>query len=362
MPLPHPDTKEFNDRMQVLATDCRAELEETSQSLQEIALLINQTTTEVDRLSQRELQLANRVREMDANIESYSRSDIRDMLRASHDVELRLMMMRSQLEQLQEREETIRSYQEKLRLIVEMAETNMKAGEERQATSDPRTRALRRGKTVGLPTIPLAEIIQAAEDERLRLARQIGDGPAQILADVILETEICQRLLERDPELARAELAELRRVATKALVDARRTLYELRPAVLRELGVVPTLRRYVTEVARQRRLEANVIGPEAEDSVPEVVRLALYRLLQEAIGAAVTDENVAQVDVDVRYEDAQIVGRIEARGDELNRSQSLARFRTDENVKRRLDQLGAELRSENVGDSTARLTLVIPLS
>lgn len=359
MPVPVPETKEFFDYMADIAARTRADLEESSQSLREITLLVSQTSSEVDRLSQRELQLSNRVREMDANLEAYARSDIRDMLRASHDVELRLLMMRGQLEQLQERETTIRSYQDRLRILAELAETYVKPNEPRPGTAEFRTRGLRRSSTKA--SVPLGDVIQAAEDERLRVARQIVDGPAQILADVILETEICERLLERQPERAAAELSELRRLATNGLVDARRLLFELRPVVLGELGVVGTLRRYLADVTRQRTIEANVNGPDSDDVLPEALRVALYRLLQEAAGAAIADPNITNVDVDVRYEDAQVSCKLEARGHELDRNQTLTRFRGDETVRRRLEQLGAELQLEAVGEGLLRAGLVVPL-
>lgn len=362
MPLPPPQTKEFTARLEVLAAECRAELEEGSQALQEIALLVSQTASEVDRLSQRELQVANRVREMDANLESYARTDIRDMLRTAHDVELRLLMMRSQLEQLQERERTIRDHQERLRTLVELADAHLQVESARQGASDPRTRALRRGTTAILPTVPFADIVQAQEDERLRLAQRVVDGPAQTLANVLLASEVCERVLERDPEEARAEIAELRRIATGALANARRMLLELRPVVLQELGIVPTLQRYLTEVARNRPVEAHIHGPDSDGDLPEPVRLALYRLLQETIAAAVDDDGVRQIDIDVRYEDAQVIARVEARGEGLDRNQTLPRLRADETVQRRLDHLGAELHFEPVDEATTRLTLVIPLA
>ncbi|MDI3341942.1 MAG: histidine kinase [Sphaerobacter sp.] len=361
MPLPPPQTKEFLARLENLATECRRELEETSQSLQEIALLISQTASEVERLNQRELQLANRVREVEANLEAYARSDIRDILRAAHDVELRHLMMRSQLEQLQERERTIRSHQERLRTIVELAEAYLEA-EGGAGAGAPRTRALRRGGTVGLTNLPFAEIIQAQEDERLRLAQRVVDGPAQALANLILTTELCERLMEREPEQARAELGELRRLATRALAESRRLLLELRPVLLRELGIVPTLRRYLTEVGRNRPVEAQVRGPETDGDLPEPVRLALYRLLQEMIAAAVEDDGVRQIDIDVRYEDAQVVARLSARGEGLDRNQTLPRLRSEEPVQRRLEHLGAELHFEPVDETATRLTLVIPLA
>ncbi len=360
MALPLPQTKEFVERLAALADECRSDLAETSQSVQEISLLINQSNTEVDRLTQREMSLANRVREMEANLESFSRKDIRDMFHAAHEVELRLMMMRGQVEQLQEREKSIRSYQEKLRILLELAEAQLKAEERKQSSPDNRTRMLLRKQSGS--SVPFEEVVQAEEDERLRVSRQVLDGPAQILANVLLRAEICQRSIERDPEQAQSELVDLTTIASSALRDTRRILYELRPVVLREIGVVPTLRRYVAEVMRLRGIEANIVGPDNDDKLPEVLRIALYRLVQQMISATAADDDVKSIDIDIRYEDAQVIGRVEAHGEGVDRSQKIQRFLSDESIQRRVERLGADLQSENVGQKTSRLTVVIPLA
>ncbi len=360
MALPVPQTKEFVDRLAALADECRSDLAEASQSLQEIGLLVSQSNTEVDRLTQREMSLGNRVREMEANLESFARKDIRDMYHAAHEVELRLMMMRGQVEQLQEREKSIRSYQEKLRILLELSESQLKAEERKQSAPDNRTRLLRRAQSGG-SGVPFEEIVQAEEDERLRVSRQVLDGPAQILANVLLRAEICQRSIEREPERAQAELIELTTVASSALRDTRRLLYELRPVVLKEIGVVPTLRRYVNDIVRLRGVEANIVGPETDEKLPDVLRMALYRLVQQMISAVASDDDVTRIDIDVRYEDAQVIGRVEAHGDGIARSQQIQRFLSDETVRRRLERLSADLQSENVGQKTSRLTVVIPL-
>jgi len=360
MALPVPQTKEFVDRLAALADECRSDLAEASQSLQEIGLLISQSNSEVDRLTQREMSLGNRVREMEANLESFARKDLRDMYHAAHEVELRLMMMRSQVEQLQEREKSIRSYQEKLRILLELSESQLKAEERKQSAPDNRTRLLRRTQSGG-SSIPFEDIVQAEEDERLRVSRQVLDGPAQILANVLLRAEICQKSIERNPEQAHAELIDLTTVASTALRDTRRLLFELRPVVLKEIGVVPTLRRYVNEIVRLRGIVANVVGPDTDEKLPEILRLALYRLVQQMISAAASDSDVSRIDVDVRYEDAQIIGRVEAHGDGLDRSQEIQRFLADETVRRRIERMGADLQSEVVGQKTSRLTVVVPL-
>src|SRR5579884_1906421 len=146
MAVPVTQTKEFLGRLEALAEECRGELTEVAQSLQEIQLLLTQSQSEVDRLTQRELALSNRLREMENNIEAYSRRDIRDMYHATHEVELRLMMMRGQVEQLEERQRSITLYQEKLRLLMELADIQVQAENERQGAQDTRTRMLRRGR------------------------------------------------------------------------------------------------------------------------------------------------------------------------------------------------------------------------
>jgi len=118
MSLPPPQTKEFVDRPDLAREECRDELEQGSQALQEIAMLIKQTQSEVERLSMREAQNNVRVREMEASLESFPRPEIRDLYTASHDVQLRLFMMRNQLEQLESRRESIMLQQEKLRILL----------------------------------------------------------------------------------------------------------------------------------------------------------------------------------------------------------------------------------------------------
>jgi two-component system sensor histidine kinase DegS len=107
MVLPPPQTKEFFDRVVALEGECRTELELSVQSLSEIALLLNKTNSEVEKLGNRELQMSNRVRDMELHLDNYSREDIRDLYNISHEIQLRLFMMRSQAEQLQNRQQHI---------------------------------------------------------------------------------------------------------------------------------------------------------------------------------------------------------------------------------------------------------------
>src|SRR5918992_4977066 len=80
-------------------------------------------------------------------------------------------------------------------------------------------------------------IVEAQEAERTRLAREVHDGPAQALSNAIFQVEVVQRLLDRDEQLARAELTQLREVLSRELRGVRAYLSQLRPPALADLGL-----------------------------------------------------------------------------------------------------------------------------
>ena len=361
MSLPKPQTAEFAQRLRQLVESCRAELTETSRSLQEIELLLNQTNAEIERLHQREIQASHRLRDVDANLESYPRAEIRDAYRSAHEVTLRLFMMRSQAEQLQERQESLRRYQERLRELIALGESQLEQDLERTRVAEGRTRALHRPSGAAEVGLPLEDVILAEEAERGRISRQLAEGPAQALSNVLLEVEICEQLLARRPEQLGDGLNSLRTAASRALLDVRRMLYELRPAVLAEIGVTASLRRYLTELARLYGIQTDITGPD-RDELPQAVQLALYRMLQELAGVAASDDRVRRLALDLRYEPAQVVARVEVQGSGVGQRSGLAELSADEGFRARLDRLGGSLTVEDGGDDVSRATVLIPLA
>jgi two-component system sensor histidine kinase DegS len=210
-------------------------------------------------------------------------------------------------------------------------------------------------------SLPLEEVILAEEAERGRISRQLAEGPAQALSNVLMEVEICEQLLARRPEQLGDGLNSLRATASRALLDVRRMLYELRPAVLDEIGVTASLRRYLTELARLYGIEVDVTGPDRDD-LPKAAQLAVYRMLQELAGVAAADDRVRRLAIDLRYEPAQVVARVEVQGSGVGQRPRLAESSVDEGFRARLDRLGGSLAIEAAGDDVSRATVLIPLA
>src|SRR4030095_17214722 len=136
---------------------------------------------------------------------------------------------------------------------------------------------------------PLASVemlVNAQETERQRLSRQMHDGPAQALSNFILQTEIAMRLFDVDATQARGELNSLKASAMSTFQKVRNFIFELRPMMLDDLGLVPTVRRYADALKEQTGLDVNVTVTGNERRLEPYLEVMLFRAMQELLGNA----------------------------------------------------------------------------
>lgn len=126
-------------------------------------------------------------------------------------------------------------------------------------------------------------VIEAQEEEKQRLARDIHDGPAQSIANILVKAEICERLADIDKEKFKVELNNLKDIIRMTLKDIRKTIYDLRPMSLDDLGLIPTLQRYVQKFNEYTGIsvELKVFGQAI--SLNSSVEIAVFRIVQEAL-------------------------------------------------------------------------------
>lgn len=126
-------------------------------------------------------------------------------------------------------------------------------------------------------------VIMGQEEERKRVAREIHDGPAQSLANIVMRAEFCLKIMEKNPSLLKNELYGLMDLVRSSLQDVRKIIFDLRPMSLDDLGLVPALSRYVEQYKRDYGIytEVTILGKEYEISSSHVV--AIFRVIQEAL-------------------------------------------------------------------------------
>lgn len=277
---------EAQQQLKELHGSVNADLEKIRRELSEMETLLRQTNSEVEKLAQREMTVANRLRDLEVNLDKYSKPDIKNFYTSAQEVQMRLLMMRSQLEQLQFRQQALKVRQSQLFEIVSALEPLL--GAELGGGS---------GRPLDEGVDRIASIIQAQENERLRISLQMHDGPAQSMSNLVLRAEICQRLLDRDTEQTRAELVALKSAINTTLQDTRRFIFDLRPMILDDLGLVPTLRRYVQQFSEKNKLEINLMVQNMDARLPNHYEVAIFRFIQEALNNVIRHANAGQARV-----------------------------------------------------------------
>ena len=136
--------------------------------------------------------------------------------------------------------------------------------------------------------------------ERQRLARDLHDAVTQTLFSASLIAEVLPRLWERNPDEGRRRLEELRQLTRGALAEMRTLLLELRPSALAEANLSELLRQLAESITGRARVPVSV-GVEGECALPPEVKVALYRIAQEALNNVAKHAAASQAAVSLRY-------------------------------------------------------------
>ncbi|HET8629058.1 MAG TPA: sensor histidine kinase [Thermomicrobiales bacterium] len=125
--------------------------------------------------------------------------------------------------------------------------------------------------------------IRAQEEERHRLAREVHDGPAQVLANAILGLELCEQIARRSPEQVVDEIGRLKAMVREGLVEVRRFIFDLRPSTLADRGLLATLERYIADYRAFFHLDVEVHLPASLPPLTQEEEIALFRIVQESL-------------------------------------------------------------------------------
>jgi two-component system, NarL family, sensor histidine kinase DegS len=210
-----------------------------------------------------------------------------------------------------------------------------------------------------------AVVNEAREDERRRLAREIHDGPAQVLANAIYLVQIVEQLVKRNPDGVEEELGRLRDFLKEGVTEVRRFMFDLRPTTLQDYGLAMSIERYVENFGRfsGRRATCSIEG--TIPTLPPDHDLVVFRVVQEALQNAHKHAGSdASVEVKMCVEDENLNVRIADDGvgfdpalvsPKLNSGAGLLGMRDRANVAR------AQLNIESRLGSGTVITLTLPI-
>ena len=148
----------------------------------------------------------------------------------------------------------------------------------------------------------LAKAIQAQEDERRRIARELHDETGQSLNAMVFGLKAAEAALSTNPAQAREVVARLKSAVSDTVRELQTIIYDLRPSLLDDLGLTPALRWYAESRLESEGMQVVWNINDEECRLPPEVETALFRIGQEAITNIAKYASASEVDIDLHFE------------------------------------------------------------
>ncbi len=257
-----------------------AEIDRLDREAAEIELLEQQTRVEAERHRARRTQCEDRVTTLEADPAS-DKVEVVDARKQLLEVTRRATLMEAQSQVLEGKQKTLQRYRTRMDALgrdVQAAVTGRGS-----APSSVVHRSDGDGAESALAADTPRAVLHAQEDLRRDIARQMHDGPAQSLANIALQAEIVQRLMSRDPARAAVEVEQLRTTVQHALEATKTFIFDVRPMVLDDLGLVPTLRRAAADRGQRAGVQVEFDSVGADQRLSPDLETSFFRIVDDAL-------------------------------------------------------------------------------
>ncbi len=323
----------------------QSEMDDTNRALKEITLMLEQSRVEVGKLTQRNAAVTANLQQIQGQIGKISGEEVRTVYDTAMETQQRLFVMRGQLEKLQGDHAHLERYVGMLDRLKSAVGAGGDGGKSDRSASSS-----------------VEMLVNVQEAERQRLSRQMHDGPAQALSNFILQTEIALRLFDIDAAQARNELGLLKVAAMSTFQKVRNFIFELRPMMLDDLGLAPTLLRYADIFKEQAGVDVSVTVTGSERRMETYVEVMVFRAMQELLSNAVDQNQATIVKIQLDLGDTSVKLSVDDNGkgfdtDALGKDINLGL----KLIKERTEMLKGTFEINSSPGKGARVTLSIPL-
>lgn len=292
------------DDIFIISEQSRRSFEEMQKELEIVRKEISMVIDEGDHLEKSTQLAKQRLVTVSKAFETFTESQVREAYETANNFQVRLLLVQAKEKQLREKRDDLERRMKALYDTIQRADhlVNQVNVVVNYLTSDL--------KDVGLALEQAKlkqdfgiKIIAAQEEERKRLSREIHDGPAQMMANVLMRSDLIERTYrEKGVEQALSEISELKVTVRNALSEVRRIIYDLRPMALDDLGIVPTLKKYLSTVMEYNKgvdIQFQSFNP--ENRLNSNYEVAIFRLVQESVTNAIKHGGATDIIVKIEW-------------------------------------------------------------
>jgi two-component system sensor histidine kinase DegS len=262
------------------------ELATLDKELGEVELLVAQARAEAARHESRRAQAAEKLQAAQAAAAARGETASDPELNAQLvTLTKRAALMESQVDVLEGKQRALTRFREALAGYLEAVDALPEAASEPSGGRKVGGRAASAAQDpIGsLPPAVSRLVLGAQEDMRRDIARAMHDGPAQSLTNIVLQAQIVERLVGKDTARATTEVHQLISMVQQTLEATKSFIFEVRPMVLDDLGLVPTLRRAARDRGQKAGVAVEFESMGADRRLPMDLESALFRILDTAL-------------------------------------------------------------------------------
>ena len=262
----------------------RQECERIEKELQRVREQVAQTIDNVDRLVKLEKASKFKLMTVSRDFNRYTEDDIKAAYEEAKEIQIQLSLERQKEHQLREKRDDLERSLRSMRNILQQSEhLTMQLGVALGFLKGNLEDVSGHISDVNEKRKLAARVIKAQEEERRRVARDIHDGPTQTLANIIIQTEICERLLGKDVSEAKRELNELKYMVRMSLQELRKIIFNLRPSSLDDLGLQAVTKRLCEEFEDDTGIKTDYRFFGDARRLNSEIEVTLFRVIQEAL-------------------------------------------------------------------------------
>jgi len=335
-----------------ITENARQEMERLKEELEDVKEKTKRIIEEVDRLEKMERDARFRLMVVSKDLKKFTEEDIREAYGKAKEYQVQLILKREEEKQLRARRDDLERRLNNLIKTIQKAENLIShiglvmkflKGDLKDLTTH--LEGMHKKQLLGV------RIIKAQEEERRRVARDIHDGPAQSIANVIISAEVCEKLLEEDLEKAKEELKILKEKVRAVLKELRRIIFDLRPMALDDLGLIPVLKRYIKKFETESGIKTQLTVLGEEKRLPSPLEVSLFRIIQEALSNIEKHSRASYCQIKLEIKPNRVNAVVKDNGIGFNVEKKLADVYRDR--ERRFGLLGMNERAELVGGTVS---------
>lgn len=271
------------DQIHDIIETTRNEVDQHRKVLEDIRKQLGLLISQVDILEFQDRTARQKLAEVSKNLKVYTEKDIKAAYEMAFDLKMQLSSMR-------DREKNLREKRDQLEISLMRAIKTIENAERVMTQINVAVTYLKgeiisaiEGMDKNAEFVMGIKILEAQEDEKKRISREIHDGPAQTIANIVMQADICEQVMKIDVPKGLEELKQLKTSVRSALVDIRGIIFDLRPMILDDLGLIKTIETIcnkfteITSIPVEKRLKRE------PDNVDSIIRVASMRIVQEIL-------------------------------------------------------------------------------